>query len=212
MRGYFPRDEKMLVECYYLSDISSDYEIGGWRNFEEVPELDWNNFWIYFSFDYFSRGWDEQQMLNFIRESLIDEHKEIFMGRFRKKELLIGDIKFGLSKFKSYLRQSDSLFNSGLVAKLSEEEIEKARIELADRNILGYVDLQGKEIKPCKTSFEAWEEFKEENHGLFHDLVEMHRGVGKGYRNLTNNDLYLVDKAFILLKMKGFSKYPDLSA
>ena len=215
----YTKDKKILLERLYNTDIQFERGLG-WNGIfgEGFPELKWNNLWSRFFKNYFYYGLDgtskytEEKILEYIDEWDIDEHKGIILEKFRKRELLNGDRHFGSSQFKLYLWHINQCFKQGDIStKPSEEEIERAKAELADKNILAYIDLQGREVRPNKTRYEAWNEFRTENPEHFQRLVEL-CNLPYEQRKPLHGELYpLVDKAFTLLRVKGFNAYPDLT-
>ncbi|MBI2647343.1 hypothetical protein HYW99_02610 [Candidatus Woesearchaeota archaeon] len=212
--NFWTENERVVLQRYYITDISFSSGGIGWhgleRPYKSIPRLEWNNLWSYFS-SY--RYIQPKEIEEYIKERLIEEHSDIFSEKFHKQELLSGDLHFGFSRFKQYLRYVDEKLRQGdIKTRPSEQEIARAKVELADRNLLAYIDLQGNEVRPGKTQFEAWQEFQKENPEHFKRLVEI-CNLPYEQRKPLHNELYpLVDKAFTLLRVKGFSKYPDLSA
>ena len=199
-------DKKLGLFTYYIGDISSSEggngNWAGWKFPENLaPWLHSSNLWIYF----IARKRSRESLEKYIKESLIEEHKDRLIEKLENGNLLRGDLHFGLSQLKSFLSMANHYSS---YTKLPAQDIERAKVELGDRNVLRYVNLQGEEIVCGKTTFEAWEEFQIENPKLFEGLV---KGFASGNQPTPELQV-LLNNAFTLLRLKGFSKYPDLSA
>ncbi len=185
---------------YYSPDFRIGERSWAWQGVADVgiPYYSGNNFWNFFWKDNGKIIREEEDL-----DRILEEHREVILERFRTGQLLLGDSSFAENPFENYLWMKKSEGKT-----LTKEEIEKARIDYDGKNILRYVDWQGKEIRVGRTLFEAWEEFKDENPELILGLVEicnLDRDIISERRD--EFDL-LLSKAFTLMRVKGFPTYP----
>lgn len=151
-----------------------------------------------------------------ISERYMEEYKDSLLEKFKSKKLLSGDLHYAGSKFKSYLSDIQQLLKMGDIITPSEEEIEKARIELADRDVLAYINLSGREVRPKKTIYDVWKEFRKETPGDFDKFVEICNPTNGGRRPffaeyLMREHYSLLIKVYTMLRVKGLS-FLDLIA
>lgn len=220
-------DKEMNTKTSYVSDIAFGGYTGWYGIFEneyyKVPKLEWNNFGSYFEIgEYLNEG----RLREHIKDSLFEKYENSLLEKFGKGKLLRGDIRFASDEVKIHLSIIYDEIRQGLInSKPSKEAIERAKVELADNNRLRYIDSNGNEIRVNKTRYEAWEEFKQGNQLIVQRLTELVNEplISKMYpyhksghtqnadKVLEQEYFSLADKALLLLRVKGFSMYPDLT-
>ncbi len=170
------KDGRIFTTRRYLNDIAIwPYSAFGWKIYEEsdsVPHVVSNNFWTNFQYSSsINNRYTKNVMIREIKGCLIDEHKDRFLEIYENKEFLIGDEKFGKSIFKLSLIEIRNDVYYDKIKQPSDEEIEKLRLALNDRSLVGRINFEGQEIMSGKTHFEVWEEFKIQEQDLFERLV-----------------------------------------
>ena len=181
-------------------------EFIGWHcidDIQRIPVYEGNNFYTLFVKDYYAfKEHEEGKLDSWLLSHVEKENRKLLEERVRTQQLLRGDSLFGRTMFSRYLHPLSP------VQKPTEEEIKRMRKELDERNILAYIDWQGKEVRVRKTPFEVWEEFKKENSQLTQKLIEMCNLPSKELGRRTDELFPLSSRAFTLMRIKGFDTYP----
>lgn len=209
---YDSKNKQVSIRRFYDIDITKNG--AGWHLINQpvttIPTLEWNNLWS--RFHYIKDPFIKEYIMEEESKNYPEEFKKIILDRLRSGTLLRGDRRFIISSYQSFLLKVNESIKNFAIAGPSEQKLQEARECLADNKALTYIDLSGNEMTTGKTRFEAWEEFKREQPTLVNGLIflcnltpsERDPRLGKIYK--------LVDRAYTLLRIKGFPAYPDLAA